>query len=163
MKERNAIVRDKLIPFVGRYKIDMFDTTGKYLGSRVEHNVITQGFYTSIWEFMNQSGSAPDVDAMNLTHMATGTGTNPALLSDTQLQTEFFRKPLSNKYFSNNVFTCKLVLNPDESNITIREIGIFAKATDTANSGLLISRCNFNVVKNENIQYIITYTMTRRS
>ena len=46
-----------------------------------------------------------------------------------------------------------------ESVTTIREIGVFANATSTPGSGVLVSRCSVNVPKNASTQYLITYTI----
>jgi len=125
-------------------------------GTRLEwDNVVVQGFFTNVISRLN-GGSA----ALNVTHIATGTGTNAAAKSDTALQTEFFRKALSSKSTTATTFVAKLSLAPSESVTTIRELGVFIDATDTAGSGTLLSRCNVSFTKNASTQYLMTYTLT---
>jgi len=120
------------------------------------HNVITQNFFTGVFQLLNAATGAD----IHLTHMATGTGTGAALKTNTALGTEAFRKALSSKTYTATQFTAKLSLGTTESNFTIKEIGIFANATDTAGSGTLISRCLVDIAKNSNITYLITYKLT---
>ena len=147
----------------GKYIFEAYDAkTGNRVPAldREYHNVITQGFFTTVFKFMNQAVSSPTVDALNLTHFSTGTGTATPMKADTALGTEFFRKGISVKSFGLTSFSCKTVLGPTESNTTITEVGIFAKGTATPGSGTLISHCAVNITKTANIQYIVTYTMT---
>lgn len=123
---------------------------------RYYHNVITQNFFTGVFQLLNAATGAD----IHLTHMATGTGTGAALKTNTALGTEAFRKALSSKSYTATQFTAKLSLGTTESNFTIKEIGIFANATDTAGSGTLISRCLVDIAKNSNITYLITYKLT---
>lgn len=125
-------------------------------GSRYEwDNVVVQGFFTAVISRLNGG-----IDALNVTHIATGTGTNTAAKSDTALQAEYFRKALSSKSTTSSTFVAKLSLAPSESVTTIRELGVFINATDTPGSGVLLSRCNVNIVKNASTQYLMTYTLT---
>jgi len=123
---------------------------------RAYHNVIVQNFFTGVFQLLNAATGAD----IHLTHMATGTGTGAALKTNTALGTEAFRKALSSKSYTATQFTAKLSLGTTESNFTIKEIGIFANATDTAGSGTLISRCLVDIAKNSNITYLITYKLT---
>jgi len=123
---------------------------------RAYHNVIVQNFFTGVFQLLNAATGAD----IHLTHMATGTGTGAALKTNTALGTEAFRKALSSKSYTATQFTAKLSLGTTESNFTIKEIGIFANATETAGSGTLISRCLVDIAKNSNITYLITYKLT---
>lgn len=123
---------------------------------RYYHNVITQNFFTGVFQLLNAATGAD----IHLTHMATGTGTTTATKADTALGTEAFRKALSSKSYTTTQFIAKLSLGTTESNFTIKEIGIFANATDTAGSGTLISRCLVDIAKNSNITYLVTYIIT---
>lgn len=144
----------------GKYRVEGFDLNDKKIYDKTFHNIVVQSFFTGVFKFLNQAISGPDVDSLNLTHMATGTGTTTPSKSDTSLANEQFRKQLSSKAYSADTFTCKLSLLPSESNFTITEIGIFAAGTDTIGTGTLISRFSANIEKNANIKYLITYTMT---
>ena len=138
----------------GSYRFEGFDKAGKKVFDRTYNNVIVQGLYTNFFKLLNG-----DAGTLTLTHMATGTGTNPALRADTALQTEFFRKAITKQSYTNLKYTCKLSIAAAESVTTIREIGVFANATDTPGSGVLVSRCSVNVPKNVSTQYLITYTI----
>lgn len=116
-------------------------------------NVIVQSFFTGVFQLLNAATGAD----IHLTHMATGTGTAAALKTNTALGSEQFRKALSSKSYTSTQFTVKLSLGTTESNFTIKEVGIFANATDTAGSGTLISRCLVDIAKNSNITYLVTY------
>lgn len=151
------------IKAVGIYKFEAYNA--KTLEripklDRTYRNILVQGFFTTVFEFLNQAISAPNVADLNLSHFATGTGTTTPMKSDTALETEYFRKAISVKSFGSTSFVCKTILGPTESNITIREIGIFANGSMTPGSGTLISHCSTNFEKISNIQYIVTYTLT---
>lgn len=86
-------------------------------------------------------GLATDV---KIKYVAVGTGTNAPAASDTQLQTETFRKALtqsSSPAAGAGLFT--LYLSPgDAVGVGIQEVGWFAgaAATATTNSGVLVAR-----------------------
>lgn len=149
----------EMMKAIGEYHFEGFDKNGVKVIDRTFHNILTQEFFTRVFKFLNQEISAPEVDALNLTHMATGTGTATPTKADTALGAEVFRKAISSKTYSANKFTCKLSLDTSESNFTITEIGTFAKATDTAGSGTLISRALVNIPKTSAIKYLVTYTI----
>jgi hypothetical protein len=141
----------------GRYHIEGFDViTGQKVFDQVYDNVLVQNFFTSIFEFLDNDGTATQ---LAISHFASGTGTNTATKADTQLQTEAFRKSVTSKSYTNTVFTVKAFLASSESNFTITEIAIFAGGSATANSGNLISRCNCNIEKNSSTQYTVNYTI----
>ena len=149
-----------LLKATGEYRVEGFDLSGNKVSDQTFKNVLTQGFFTGIFQFLNQAVSAPDVASLNLSHMATGTGTTPASKSDTAMQTEVFRKAISSKTYTTKKFICKLSLDTSESNFTITELGTFANGTDTSGSGTLISHAIVNIEKNANLKYLITYTIT---
>lgn len=144
----------------GDYRFEGFDIHEKKVSDKTFHNVLTQLYFTGIMKFLNEAIDSPAVSDLNLTHMATGTGTTTALRSDTLLVTETFRKEITSKTKSASKFVCKLTLAPSESNFTITEIGTFADGTGTVDTGTLISRANVNIEKNANISYLVTYTIT---
>lgn len=151
--------------------IDRLGLKGQYLfegykGSRLVHvakfdNVITQLFYDRLWSFINADNETPDFDALAANYMATGTDSTTATIADTLLGDEQFRKAISTKTKTPSVFTMKTLLGTADSNFRIREVGIFAGATSTADSGVLLSRCNVDIEKLATVQYFVTYTITR--
>jgi hypothetical protein len=138
----------------GEYRIEGFENGVKTIDQTVK-NVITQNLFSGLFDALDG-----DSCALEITHMATGTGTNPALKSNASLQTEVFRKAISAKSQTATTFVVKLSLAAAESVFVIREIGIFAEATDTPGSGVLLSRVNVNIDKNASTQLLITYTIT---
>lgn len=82
------------------------------------------------------------VDTVGLQYVALGTTDTAAVVSDTQLASESFRKPPGAVAVLSNVLTLTQTLEETETNgITIREIGVFGiDATIADNSGTLISR-----------------------
>lgn len=129
----------------GEYQFEWLDGSG-----RVEtyKNVVTQSFFNGVFAALNNTAHN-----IAITTMATGTGTNAAMKSDTALQTQIFSKAVSSTAVSLTKFTAKLLLGTTESNATIREIGVFAGAT-------LVSRCNVNIEKTAGLQLLVTYTLT---
>jgi hypothetical protein len=136
--------------FKGQYVFEWED--GR---KEVFDNVIVQNFFDGLFDALN--GSACN---LQITHMATGDGTSSALKADTALENEIFRKAISSKSFTSTKAIFKLSLAASESAFNIKEIGVFAEATDTPESGILISRCNVNIDKNASTQLLITYTIT---
>ena len=138
----------------GHYKIERLDGD-KWVTVQEKNNVVVQGFFTGI--FTHMQGTATP---MEVTHFALGTGTTTAMKSNTALETETFRKARTSISSTPTSLIVKLSLAPIEAVMTIREIGLFMEATDTPESGTLLSRVNINVEKNASTQYLITYTLT---
>ena len=73
-------------------------------------------------------------------HLAMGTGTNKALLTDTKLQTEGFRKAISSKARQDNQVRVRTFLLAIEANSEWTEFGLFFSGTDMPDSGQLFDR-----------------------
>ena len=132
----------------GVYRFEWLDESGRIVKAKEYHNVVTQNFFTGVFAALN--GTTHDLAA---THIATGTGTSAALRANTALETEVFRKAISNTVVTATKFTAKLLLSAAESNVTIREVGVFAGSS-------MLSRCNVNIEKTASLQLLITYTLT---
>lgn len=139
---------------VGIYKIEKLEGD-KWITVEEKKNVVVQGFFTNIFTHL-QGTDTP----MEVTHFALGTGTNTAMKANTALEAETFRKTRTSISSTPTSLVVKLSLAPTEAVMTIREIGLFMEATDTPESGTLLSRVNVNVEKNASTQYLITYTLT---
>ena len=139
-------MKDKL-KACGVYHIEQWQD-GKLIKKERIKNVVVQNFFTAVYN------SLADVAPMDfpITHLATGDSITAAMRTDTALGNELFRKAISTVTGGTTNFTAKTSLTPDESNFTIREIGLFSDTT-------LISRVNVNIAKNENVQLLITYTL----
>lgn len=150
---------DELSMFKGQYIFEEY-REGKLVSVKKFDNVLCQRYFTGIFNFLRQSDTSQAAAYLNITHFATGTGTTAPAKADTQLQTEVFRKSVTTRTQTNTTCVIKTTLAPSESNFTIKEVGIFANGTGTANSGNLISHCAVDVIKNSSSQYIVTFTLT---
>ena len=130
----------------GVYHIEQWQD-GKLIKKERIKNVVVQNFFTAIYSCL--AGSSTSIP---ITHIATGDGIATAARTHAALGNELFRKAISTVTGGTTNFTAKTSLTPDESNFTIREIGLFSNTT-------LISRVNVNIPKNENVQFLITYTL----
>lgn len=151
------------IKMIGQYTIESKNILTGEETSRTFKNIVTQGLFSGLFAFLNQDTSAPADDILNLTHIAIGDSSTGATRADVALANETFRKQITTKYFNSTIFTAKLSIGAAEGNPTggiIKEIGIFAKASATPGSGTLCSRAVVDVVKNSNIQLLITWTLT---
>jgi hypothetical protein len=143
----------------GEYIIEARDAlTGKLI-RRYRLNNMLMAINRTIRVQMLQGTYAGAITDLDIKYFALGTGTTGAADTQTQLVTESFRK----------IFTKKTLITPStlqtvcsvgagEANFTIKEIGIFcgSGATASANSGIMLSRVNVDIVKNANIVLNIT-------
>ena len=139
----------------GHYTVEGYDADGKLVERHEVDNLLTASLYTMIFNFLNASAQS-----VSITHMATGTGTASPSQADTAMGTELFRKAPASKIAGTNMFTCKLILLPAESNGTITELGVFCNGTDTSGSGTLISHASCNIVKTATTKYLLTWKLT---
>ncbi len=78
---------------------------------------------------------------------ALGTGTTPPANTDTQLETEVFRKTTASATYENNVAYISFFFGAAEVSGTFREFGNFIDGTASANTGQLFTRISVNWVK----------------
>ena len=133
-------------------------TTGEIT---VKKNLIMTALKTLIIKALNYSEESPSpaVDDMNVNYIAYGIDDTPATISDTTLGNEQFRKLLTAKSRTGNYFDVVGQLDRTEANFNIKEIGLFANGTGTADSGTLISHIIVNIDKNSNKEYNIYYKL----
>ena len=135
----------------GTYTIESHNLDTGATSVHVVKNRIVQGWFTSIHELM--LGNSAEIEP---TDFVLGTGQEPAQRSDTELENEFFTKPFTTRSASDFVFQLRLSIGAPEGNPPggiITEIGVKAGST-------LLSRAIINVPKNENVQLLITWTLT---
>ena len=100
--------------------------------------------------------SAVDLD---IKYIAIGTDGTTATAEDTQLYAEVFRSTPTSKTVMDGYMQTIWVLTPEQGNVRIREVGVFAgDATATADSGSLLSRVVVDIEKTESLEI----TMVRR-
>lgn len=78
-----------------------------------------------------------------ITFGSVGTGTDLPAVTDTTLQTEFFRKLLSVRTFTTNTAILQMFMNSSEGNANLREFALFGEAASAAaDSGTMFNRVN---------------------
>ena len=95
---------------------------------------------------------------INNVYIALGTGTNPATLLDSALQTETLRLPAWPSRYGNKLYF-NAVLAELMPNASYTEVGLFFNGKLTKNSGQLISRKLNNFTKSLGIRYIMIYEL----
>lgn len=107
---------------------------------------------------LNQLKGESAVD-LEIKYIAIGTDSTPATAEDTALGAEVFRSTPTSKTIADGYMQTIWVLTPEQGNVRIREIGVFAgDATLTADSGSMLSRVVVDIEKTESIEL----TMIRR-
>lgn len=91
---------------------------------------------------------------------ALGTNATAAVVGNTQLGTEVYRKALSSGTFASNIAYLENFYTSSEVSGTFQEYGFFIDGTGTANSGRLFNHFNQTITKSVteslNVQSIIT-------
>ena len=126
------------------------------------HNLITQGFFTTIHRFLSEDALTVLNDELNITHLGMGDSITSATRADTTLVNESLREAVTSKSFVDDAYNLVIFLNTTQGNVTggfIKELGIFAKATSTLDSGTMISRAIVDIKKNINIQLTLNWEM----
>lgn len=99
-------------------------------------------FRDLVLALLEGTGGASDI---SITHVALGDGQTASDPSDTQLENEQFRKAVDTKSIETDLLkTITTILDSEANSFDIYEIGIFADATATPNSGNLVSRIVFS-------------------
>lgn len=96
-----------------------------------------------------------------ITYAALGTSAVAPALGDTQLGTELFRKAISVRSSSSNIFTAQTFFTTSEGNGTLREAGLFGDlATGVANSGTLFAHVAISRTKSSSDTLTLSWTIT---
>ena len=122
------------------------------------YNMIMQNYYNLIFKFLNTDNEAVDCDALTINRVALGTGTTAVTSADTKLATEIYRKAPTTKTRGLSSFVTKVIIGAPEAVGDIKEIGLFAKGTDDADSGTLLSRLLIDKQKTALLQWTILYS-----
>ena len=148
------------IKLIGTYRFEKIKN-GVVIEAQEYHNTVMTALKESILKFMNcaEEDPAPTCSIIDVQYIATGDDDTAVTVGDVALGNERFRKIYTQKSRSGNAFTAIAVLAADESNFTIKEVGIFAGGSATADSGTLLSRALVNVEKNSNIEINIYYRL----
>lgn len=151
-------IKDR-IALRGEYIIEARDALTGALIRRYRLDNMLMAISRSMRVQMLQGSYAGAVTDLEIKYFAFGTGTTAAADTQTRLVTESFRK----------IYTKRTLISPStvqticsvgatEANFTIKEIGVFcgSAATASANTGIMLSRVNVDIVKNANIVLNIT-------
>lgn len=106
------------------------------------------------------SGNTTYTGIVNYT--ALGTSNTAAVIGDTQLGTETYRKALSSGTYANNIAYLETFFTASEVSGTFQEYGMFIDGTGSANSGQLFNRFLQTVTKSVtetlNVQSTVTFS-----
>lgn len=142
----------------GHYKFTIRDAkTGAIKRVYEYENIVPTVARTMIAN--NLTDTSPD-NAMRVNYVALGTGTNPPANSDTGLQTESYRNAQASQTNSNNIAYVTGFFEATECNGSYKEAGLFANASSTPNSGILVSRVAIDVTKSNTETLTIDWTLT---
>ncbi len=143
----------------GLYIIEERDAVTNKLVKSHHLNNMLMAINQMVRSGMLKGDYAGTITDLEIKYFAFGTGTDPVLVTNTQLQTEAYRKAYTKKTLI-DASTVQTVCSIDalEANFTIREIGIFCgpAAGAGADSGIMLSRVAVNITKNSNIVLNIT-------
>lgn len=139
----------------GRYTIEARDAkTGELVKAWSFDNQLTKINRDMRVALLLGEATGHTLSDLEIKYFAFGTGTAAATIDDTKLQNEIARK-IATKITKLNDTTVQSIvsLSPSECNFTIREIGVFCSpaATTDPDSGILLSRVNVNIQKNDNL------------
>lgn len=137
----------------GHYTIEARDArTGKLVHTWEIDNLLT-AVNRTIRAQMLAGEYTGDGTEIQIKYFAFGTGSTAPTVDDTQLESEVYRKQITQISVESGVVTSVVSLGASECNYIVREIGVFcgSSATAAANSGLLISRALVFVDKNTNL------------
>lgn len=95
-----------------------------------------------------------------INYAALGSGTNAPANANTTLQTEVFRNTIASRTSASNIAFATAFFGATEAVGTHKEAGIFASATASANSGILMSRVAIDIVKTNTQTLTLDWTLT---
>ena len=122
----------------GRYHIIVKDQYGNIKEEQIIDNVTTTVGRALVIERM--FNATPSADLL-VNYIAVGTGTTAPVVGDTTLETETARKLRVSLANEDNVGSVSTVFAAgDVPTSTLKEVGLFANGTGTADTGTLISR-----------------------
>lgn len=149
-------INDFIVP-TGKILLEWHNVvTGEYEFDLVSNMFVTAG-KNSI-----AAGLSGDTTKGFITYCAVGTGLTAPALSDTQLETEIFRKLCSVRSVSGNAATFQTFYTTSEANGNLKELGLFGDntASGTANSGTLYARNVVDRTKSSNDTLTLSWSIT---
>lgn len=122
----------------GQYHIVVKDKDGNIKHDVTIDNITTTAFHTVIAN--NMTSNSP-TNTMLVDYIAVGTGTTAPAIGNTTLETETARKLQTSRTNSAGVAAVATAFSAgDVPTSTLKEVGLFAGGTATADTGVLVSR-----------------------
>lgn len=125
------------INIYGLYTIKVVDQNGVEKQNIIVKNKVPDVIMEAIIENMFDGTPA---SGFLVSHVAVGSGTTAPAAGDTTLETEIARVAIASLAYSGKVGTCSAVFGAGVATGTHTEIGVFAEASLTPDSGILCSR-----------------------
>jgi hypothetical protein len=152
---------ETMLKACGEYRI-IGRRDGRVILDRTYKNVVTQLYFDALFKLMDSTEATATAGDLKINVLATGSGTAAATKQDLQLQSEVFRKSITDTRITATSIEVITELTIADSNFTIKELGLFANANPlTPNDGTLISRVAISPIeKLASEQYQILYKFT---
>lgn len=150
-------IKERFGGFKGKVTCKLFDkATGQLVEEKAYDNLVVSTWYSNIMAVINGESGATAV----INYGAVGTGTNSPASSDTQLQTELERVTVYDNSRSANVLTVTFYYDETQANGSIKEFGVVAGGTSTANTGTLCDRVSIDITKTSLNTLLITLELS---
>jgi len=105
-------------------------------------------------------GGIASVNEIKINYTSLGTGVTAPQNSDTQLETESYRKGIASATHANNVLYCTAFYTAVETTGAFKEAGLHINGTGAPNSGVLFSRVAIDITKSNLDTLTVDYTIT---
>lgn len=128
------IKNDKMKTWKGKIVLTNHSTGEK----KIFHNIVTNKFYELVADFM--AGTPPN----KMSHTALGDGTATALITDTTLSNELFRKAITSSSTISDQMHLQTTITGTEAIFTWKELGVF----NAASVGDMTNRANIDYTHN---------------
>ena len=139
----------------GKFKLILRDEFGNIKEQREVENLITTAGKAALATWLAQATQA----AYFMPYMAVGTGTTPAAVTDTQLETEGCTRIASTITNSTNTFIHTATFPAGNGTGALTEVGILSASS----SGTLFSHSIFSVINkgaSDGLEIIYTFTIS---
>ncbi|MFC1511635.1 hypothetical protein ACFL5H_00370 [Candidatus Latescibacterota bacterium] len=140
----------------GIHRINLRHVRTGFVRSFVIRNIVV-----STGKNMLAKRLAGEGNSCDLTYAAVGTGTTAPAPGDTTLETELFRKQITQRSAVGNQVLVTVYFGPLEANGSLTEYALFGEdASGTPDSGTMFNRAAINVNKTSSYTMTIDSTLT---
>ena len=147
------------LKITGKVKMTMTDVnTGEVDVAEYKNVIPTVGRIAIARRLINEGAK---INESIITYGAVGTDSTSAVVSDTKLGAELFRKTVASTSRADNVIHIRTFFTTTEANGELKEFGLFGEdATATTDSGTLFERVNINRTKTSSKTLLIESIIT---